>query len=537
MQPGVDEPPVSEQLPAILDIFRAAVARAPDGAALHYLDSSLTYRTVDALSDALAARLIDRGFETGDRLALFLQNTPHFVIGMLAAWKAGGICVPINPMNKEREVALILEDCTPSALICLDGLFDDVIARLDPAIMPAITMQVSPLEFQVRPYYRLFGEAQILDRPGLVRFAQLAEAGLSPTYRSAAPGAEDPAMLVYTSGTTGKPKGAIISHGAFGFNAGAFCKVAELSDGDAILGIAPLFHITGSVACLGAAITIAAPLILTFRFDPIVVLDAIDRWQPRFVVAAITAFIALFNHEQATRERLAGLRKVFSGGAPVPPPFVDEFEAKFGHYIHNCYGLTETASATHITPLGARAPIGGDSVLSIGKPAPGAVAHVVDETGARLPPGEIGELVILGPMVSAGYWRNPDESAINMRPDGFRTGDIAFYDAQGWFYLVDRKKDVIISSGYKVWPREVEDVLYTHPAIREAAVIGVADPYRGETVKAVVSLKPGTLVDTDTLLAFSKARLAIYKYPRIIEIIDELPKTTTGKILRRALRE
>jgi len=518
----------------ILDVYDAAVARAEDRPAIVYLDTAISYAELDRMSDALASLLIERGFAPGDRLALFLQNSPHFVIGMIAAWKAGGICVPINPMNRSREVSLIFADSTPAAVLAMDELFDGVIVDVDAALVPAIQLKISALEFQTGDDPRIFAGIAATASDA-TRFDALLEGGDVAPPAVPRPRPDDLAMIVYTSGTTGLPKGAMISHGAFGFNAGAFCTTGKLQDGDTVLGIAPLFHITGSVACLGAALKLAAPLILTFRFEPGVVLDVIARWQPRFVVAAITAFIALYNHPDATREGLAKLGKLFSGGAPVPPAFVEQFEAKFDHYIHNCYGLTETSSATHITPFGERARV-SDGVLSISKVGPGVSAHIVGEDGRRLPSGEVGELMIEGPMVAKGYWRNPTETSAAMRDDGFTTGDMAFYDSDGWYYLVDRKKDVIISSGYKVWPREVEDVLYGHTAIREAAVVGVAHAYRGETVKAFVSLKPGSDVDAEQLISYCKARMAAYKYPRQIDILPDLPKTPTGKILRRALR-
>jgi len=515
-------------LPGILDIHDAAVARAGDDPAIIYFDAAISYAELDRMSDALASELIEWGFRPGDRLALYLQNTPHFVIGMFAAWKAGGICVPVNPMNRAREVSLIFADSAPSALIVQDDLSDSVIAELDAALVPAIHLKISPGEFRPgaapAPGDDLCAFSRFLDMPDVARPA------------IARPSPDDDAMIVYTSGTTGTPKGAMISHGSFGFNAGAFRKCADLKDGDGVLGVAPLFHITGSVACLGTAITLAAPLILIFRFEPDVVLAAIAKWRPRFIVAAITAYIALYNDPAATDEQLFEGARLFSGGAPVPPAFVRQFEEKFGEYIHNCYGLTETAAATHVTPFGMRAPESEGGVLSIGRVAPGASAHIVDDTGKRLGDHEIGELVIEGPMVGRGYWNNPAASAESMRSDGFRTGDVAFRDSEGWYYLVDRKKDMIISSGYKVWPREVEDVLYGHPAVREAAVIGVADSYRGETVKACVSLKPGSAVSAEELVEYCKSQMAAYKYPRIVDILPELPKTPTGKILRRALR-
>jgi long-chain acyl-CoA synthetase len=517
-----------------LAIFDSAVERAADRRAICYFDATLTYRDLDVISDALAARLLDAGFSSGDRLAIYLQNMPHFVIGLLAAWKIGGIAVPVNPMNREREVSQIFADCRPRALLCLEDLFASVVRNVDPGVLPEILIRVTAGEFQSRFDVRVLPPAQSCAGGDLTRFSSMETA--APPAR-AKPGGRDIALLVYTSGTTGLPKGAIITHGAFAFNSNSFCNVAQLREGEPLLGVAPLFHITGIVACLGSSLVMAAPLILTYRFDAGVVLDAIQEWQPTFVVAAITAFIAIYNHPAATAASLASLEKVYSGGAAVPPGFVEQFERRFGRYIHNCYGLTETTAPTHIVPLGKRAPVsplGG--ALSVGLPAPGVRARVVDEDGVAVASGTPGELVIEGPMVAPGYWQNPVETAASMRADGFRTGDIAFCDADGWFYLIDRKKDMIISSGYKVWPREVEDVLYTHPSIREAAVVGIADEYRGETVKAIVSLKTGMKVDPQDLVEFCRTRMAAYKYPRCVEIREELPKTASGKILRRALR-
>jgi long-chain acyl-CoA synthetase len=517
-----------------LAIFVSAVARAPERSAICYFDAALSYRHLDAMSDALAARLLEGGFSRGDRLAIYLQNMPHFVVGLLAAWKIGGICVPVNPMNREREVAQIFADCRPKALLCLDELFTSVVRNLDVSSIPEILIRVTATEFQTRFDARVCRPAEA-SRTSDVTLLSSLEIAVPP--RRASLDGSDIALLVYTSGTTGLPKGAMITHAAYAFNSEAFCEVAQLNDGEPVLGIAPLFHITGSVACLGSAMVMAAPLVLTYRFEAGVVLDAIREWRPTFVVAAITAFIAIYNHPEATRVGLGSLEKIYSGGAAVPASFVAQFEARFGRYIHNCYGLTETAAPTHIVPWNERAPVshlGG--ALSMGRAAPGVTARLVDDDGATLAAGVPGELVIEGPMVSPGYWQNPLETASSMRPDGFRTGDVAFRDTKGWFYLVDRKKDMIISSGYKVWPREVEDVLYTHPAIREAAVVGVVDEYRGETVKAIVSLKPGQSVDPRELVEFCRMRMAAYKYPRSVEIRDELPKTGTGKILRRELR-
>lgn len=517
-----------------LAIFDATVERAPDAPAIRYFDASLSYRYVDELSDALAAHLAHRGVGRGDRVALYLQNVPHFPIAALAVWKLRAICVPINPMNREREISLIFGDCTPKALICLDGLFVDVVGRLAPDSIPPLVVRVDAGEFQTRYDARVLPPPQPESIDCITWIARLERRAIPPQEPLTA---AHLALLVYTSGTTGKPKGAMVTHGAFSFNASAFRDVAKLEEGDAVLGIAPLFHITGIVCCFGTALLLASPLILTYRFDAAVVLESVDEWQPRFVVAAITAYTAILNHASASPQRLACLQKVYSGGAAVPAGLVDQFEKRFGHYIHNCYGLTETAAPTHIVPFGIRAPLSpAHQVLSIGPPAPGVRARVVDESGGTAADGVPGELVIEGPMVSPGYWNNPVETAAGMRADGFRTGDIAFRDETGWYYIVDRKKDVIISSGYKIWPREIEDVLYTHGAIREAAVVGVSDSYRGETVRAFISVRPGAGVTPSEVIEFCRTRMAAYKYPRSVVILGELPKTASGKILRRELR-
>jgi len=531
---------LSQDFPDALAMFRATVARAADKPATYYFDGVLTYRDIDAQSDALAAALIARGFKRGDRCALYLQNTPYFLIGMLAAWKAGGITVPINPMNREREIGLLLADARPAALICHDVLYRDVISVLPAeaaALVPAIVLTTSPLDLQTRDDPRLFAGLERVATPGADDLGAVIAAHAGQSAPDPALKSEDIAFLVYTSGTTGLPKGATNTHGNIAYNAQVFRDWIQLEDGVGILALAPLFHITGLVAHLLAAIITASPVTLAYRFDPLVMLEAAAERRPGFTGAAITALMAMMNHAQARPEHLASLTRVYSGGAAIPPAIVDAFSAKFGHYIHNIYGLTESSSPTHAVPQGASAPVDPVSgALSVGVPVPGAYVWIAAEDGTPAPLGEAGEIVSSGPMIVPGYWNKPKETAESMRPDGFRTGDVGFMDADGWFYLIDRKKDMINASGYKVWPREVEDVLYTHPAVREAAVVGVPDEYRGETVKAVVSLKAGATATPAEIIDHCKARMAAYKYPRLLEIIDELPKTVTGKILRRELR-
>jgi len=540
-------PIITPEFTDALSVFRAAAARAGDRPAILYFDGSLSYAELDACSDALACAWIERGCARGDRVAIYLQNVPQFIIALVAAWKIGAIAVPVNPMNRARELRLLLADSGARMLVCHESLYADVVqpllaqeaeqaARGEPALAPAV-MTTSELEYQTRNDARLFANAR--RQPG-ARAEDLST--VIAAYRGRKPppvslGPSDLAMLVYTSGTTGVPKGAMNTHGNVAFNAQVYRDWISLREGAPILGVAPLFHITGLVGHIAAAFICAAPLVLACRFEPGVVLDAIREHRVAFTIGSITVFIALMNHPQATREHFATLTRIYSGGAPIPPSVVEAFRTRFGHYIHNGYGLTETNSPTHVVPFGREAPVDPASgALAVGVPAFNVESYIGDDEGRPLPVGEVGEIISRGPMIVPGYWNKPQESAKAIVDGYFRTGDVGFMDEHGWFYLVDRKKDMINAGGYKVWPREVEDVLYTHPAVREAAVVGVPDDYRGETVKAVVSLKPQAQATPEELVAYCKERMAAYKYPRIVAIIDELPKTVTGKILRRELR-
>jgi len=521
-----------------LALFKAAVARAPTAPAIRYFDATLSYAELDAISDALAVALLDQGLQRGDRVALFLQNVPQFVIGELAAWKAGAIAVSINPMNRARELALLLEDCRPAALIAHDHAWADAVSGALAQQPVKIHISTSALAFQGRNDPRLFADPPRqtpADAQDLLELTQRF-AGRQPPpvqYQSG-----DTALLVYTSGTTGVPKGAMNTHGNVGFTAQVYRDWMRLPDGGGVLGIAPLFHITGLIGHVALAQLLAAPLVLAYRFEPGVVLDALAEHRPTFTIAAITALIALMNHPDARSDSLSSLVALYSGGAPIAAAVTEQFEAKFGVYIRNAYGLTETTSPVTVTPRHLRGPVDAEyGALSVGVPTYNTQLRIVDENDQALPPGQAGEIQVMGPQVIPGYWGKPEETAKTLRDGWLATGDIGVMNAAGWLFLVDRKKDMINAAGYKVWPREVEDVLYTHPAVREAAVVGIDDAYRGETVKAVLSLKSGADVSAEEIIAYCKARMAAYKYPRVVAFLPELPKTATGKILRRALRD
>jgi len=523
-----------------LDMFRAAVDRRPDDVLLQYFDHAMTAAQVDEATDALAAALVADGFEAGDRLAVYLQNVPQFVLAMVATWKAGGIMVSINPMNKTRELEFLLSDSGASVLVCLESLYaetaEGVVASGTTAVRSVIT--TSELDYLGDDVPALLAPSTRARPAGTLDLVELIAAhhGQRPEERSLT--ADDVAFLTYTSGTTGPPKGAMNTHRNVVFNSQAYRQWMSLGPDDVVLAVAPLFHITGLIAHLTVGLLVPMKIVLGYRFDPATVLDLIERHRPTFTVGAITVFIALMNDPSREGRDLTSLTKVYSGGAPIAPTVVERFQAEIGSYIHNIYGLTETTSPSHGVPMQKIAPIDPTSgALSVGVPIFNTVVRVVDEQDKDVPPGEIGEFVTSGPQVVSGYWDKPEETAHAIPGGALHTGDVGFMDEDGWFYVVDRKKDMINAAGYKVWPREVEDVLYQHSAVRESAVIGVPDEYRGETVKAFVSLRPGEEVSEAELIAFCKERMAAYKYPRSVELVDELPKTVTGKILRRELRE
>jgi long-chain acyl-CoA synthetase len=522
---------------SMLAAFGQTATSFPDKPAILYFDTAISYRELDELSDALAAGLADQGFKPGDRLGIHLQNVPQFLIAMLATWKAGGIMVSVSPMLKHKELAAQLSDSGAAALVTLESLWHETARDVVPETGVKIAITTSELDFldEIPPLLKASERNRDPDTLDLVELVN-AYRGTRPEPPSL--NSTDTAFLTYTSGTTGPSKGAMNSHTNVVFNAQAYREWVGLTEDDVVFGVAPFFHITGLIGHLAVAMLIGMPLVMTYRFDPDVSLELIERHGATYTIGAITAFIALMNADSASRRDLSKLTKIASGGAPIAPATVQAWEEKFGAYIHNIYGLTETTSPSHCVPFGARAPVDPESgALSVGVPIFNTLVRVVDDDGKELPPGEIGEFVTSGPQVVSGYWNKPEETEHAIPGGALHTGDVGLMDEDGWFYLVDRKKDQINVSGYKVWPRDVEDALYGHSAVREVAVVGVPDDYRGETVKAFVSLKPDASASPGELIAFCKDRMAAYKYPRQIEFVDELPKTASGKVLRRELRD
>jgi long-chain acyl-CoA synthetase len=522
----------------LIAAFADSVRRRPNQPALRYCGTSLSFGRLDEISDALAAALFERHVARGDRVAAYLQNDPQFVVAALAAWKLGATLVAVNPMLRHKELRHVLTDSGAAVLLTLESLWRDVAREVvaETAVRYVVTTSERDLIDDDVPGTPSEAAADREDHVNDLLALLVGYAGRSvPSARLTH---NDVAILTYTSGTTGAAKGAMNTHGNLLAAARTYRDTVGLTDDDVVLGVAPLFHITGLTAHLALGLLAGIPVILTHRFDTEVVLETIERERPTFTVLAITAYVALMAGDRERRRDLSSLHFTLSGGAPIAPALAEAWERHSGVPLVPVYGLTETTGPTHMVPIGARPPVDPESgALSVGRAVPHTTVKVVDEAGSTVAPGTAGELVIGGPQVVPGYWDNPSETQLAFVDGAVRTGDVGVVDADGWCYIVDRKKDLINASGYKVWPREVEDGLLTHPAVREAAVVGVPDSYRGESVKAFVSLQANASAGADELIAFCRERMAAYKYPRSVVILDELPKNASGKLLRRVLRD
>ena len=535
LYPDGVQPLIEPAARTINDAWAQRVTGAPDAAAVTYFDQSLSASDVDSLTDALGVELQQRGVGPGRSVGIYLQNIPQFALSMLAIWKAGGTALMLNPMYKGKELRNIIDDAGAVGIVCLDSELDAVTETLRGSSVGWV-ITTSDLDFQTENDPRVFRstvrrEQTEEDLRTIIR-RRSGQVPVPP------PLTEDSvALLTYTSGTTGPAKGALGTHRNVLSVATGYAQWQDLAAGDVVLAVAPLFHITGAVAAAVTALAHPVNLVFINRVRPEVILESFSRHGVTHVIGSITVFNALLELAHATSAEFATLKYIYSGGAPVPPATVAAFQTRFGQYIHNVYGMTETASAVIAVPPGTVAPVDPASgTLAIGVPLPNLLARVIGLDGEPVPAGEPGELELSGPQVTPGYLNKPAETAAAIPGGRLRTGDVAIMDAAGWIYLVDRMKDQINVSGYKVWPREVEDALYEHPAVLEAAVVGQPDSYSGEAVVAYVSLKAGEQATETELIAFAKERMAAYKYPRRLFILNDLPKTHTGKIQRRELR-
>jgi long-chain acyl-CoA synthetase len=468
-------------------------------------DAVLTYRELDEASARVAGLLHERGLKPGDRVGIMMPNVAEVPVVYYGVLRAGGIVVPMNPLLKAREVAYYLGDSRAGLIFAWHSVADQARggaeqAKAEPIVVDAVSF------------------------PDLL-------ASAAPDYEVADAGDEDTAVILYTSGTTGHPKGAELTHGNLTSNTEvARADIVRARPGDVIFGGLPLFHVFGQTVALNVAVASGACLTLLPRFDAEHALRIIAGHRVTVFEGVPTMYVALLHRPDRTDYDLSALRQCLSGGAALPVEVLRGFEEAFGCTVLEGYGLSETSPvASFNQPDRERKP------GSIGTPIRDVQMRVVDSDDREVPQGEVGEIVIRGPNVMKGYWQRPEATAEAIRGGWFHTGDLARVDEDGYFYIVDRKKDLIIRGGYNVYPREIEEVLYEHPAVAEAAVIGLPHPTLGEEVGAAVALKPGAAVTAEELRDYVKAQVAAYKYPRHVWIVDALPKGPTGKILKREI--
>jgi len=528
----------------LFQLLEESAQRFPDRPAIIYYGRQISYRQLNGLSKTFAAALHDLGVKKGDRVSINLPNIPQFVIAFYGALRLGAIVVQTNPMYTERELKELLNDSGAETMITLDLLYPRVRAirsetGLKQVILTSIKDFLPPLLKALYPLKELLEHKRVnlkgedfYSFPGLLRRYR----GQQPPQVELEP-ENDVALLQYTGGTTGLPKGAMLTHRNLVANAlqtrSWFLRAEE--GHERVLAVLPFFHVYGMTVAMNLPIALASAMILLPRFQIDELLKTINRYQPTMFPGAPTIYVAFNNHPQIKKYKVGSINDCISGSAPLPVEVKRRFEELTGGRLVEGYGLSEASPVTHSNPLDGR-----DIPGSIGLPFPDTEAKIVNPaTGEDLGVGEVGELLIRGPQVMKGYWNNPEETAGVLKEGWLYTGDIARMDEQGYFYIVDREKDVIIASGYNVYPREVEEVLYQYqyPKVAEVVVIGVPDPYRGETVKAFIVPRAGEELNKEEIIAFCRERLAAYKVPKLIEFRDSLPKTAVGKILKRELRE
>lgn len=506
----------------LYEMLKRTVDQAPERRALIFAGAEFTYRELHERVLTTMAGLQELGIKQGDRVGIMLPNCPEYVASYYAITGLGAIVVQISPISAGPEVDYMLNDSGCKVLVVYAGCVSVVAGVRSPALERVIGVR--------------FGETNVSLGQGDVWFDEwitAVDASTAPTIPSLRP-ADTIAVLQYTGGTTGRSKGAMLSHRNLVANAhqsNYFVPGGSQAE-DIVVCALPLFHVYAMTICMNLPIAFGGCILLVPRFDAKELLELVQRYRATSFPGVPTMYVALTQVLTPGSDALNSLRICNSGGAPLPVQVLHRFEELTGAVMSEGYGLSESSPVTH-SSLQARRKVG-----SIGVPAPETKAKIVaiDDPSRELATGESGELAIFGPQVMVGYWNRPEETARTLVDGWLLTGDIAVIDEEGFTFIVDRKKDLIIASGYNVYPRDVEEALYRHPAVLEAAVVGAPDEYRGETVKAFVVLQSGATVTEADLIAFCREQLAPYKVPRMIEFRDELPKSAVGKILRRSLK-
>jgi len=502
---------MSENLAVLLN---RSATQFPDAPAIIFNGERISYKELSTKASAIASGLRKMGISKGDRVGIHLPNCPEFIMTYFGILKAGATVIPVNVMLKDQEIGYIMNDSGAKVLFTLKDF------------LPQSTQAIKGIKD--------FKELVVVGGNGGVgtQFNDVAGDLCSPlaTDIDVVP-EEDLAVIFYTSGTTGKPKGAMITHGNMVSNAIATAKTYLYSNEDRIISAMPLFHAAGQTNVMTAAFSQGAAIVLLPRFTPEQVFDALVAEKATVFIGVPTMYFQILYHKEAERFAENTLRVCIVGAASMPEKILKEFEDKFKVIITEGYGLSEAAPVVSHNPIN-----GVRKALSIGIPIPGVEMKIFDDDDRELPLGQIGELVIKGPNIMKGYLNRPEESAESLRNGWLHSGDLAYRDKDNYFFIVDRKKDMILTGGFNIYPREVEEVLFTHEKVSEAAVVGVPDLEKGEKAKAFVVLKEGREATANEILEFCRGKMAVYKAPREVEIVKSLPRNASGKVLKRVLR-
>jgi long-chain acyl-CoA synthetase len=517
---------------SLADLLFQTARTIPDKPAITFHDQTMSYLQFAEEVQRLAAALRDRGYTKGDRVAVMLPNCPHYMFAFYAAMSIGAIIVQVNPMYTERELDHVIIDSEPKGILVADELYarvqkSDHGKQLQDVIVVTLGAEANELSY----------EGNAISYQELLQ--TVSESDVASFHREKIDTKQDVAVMQYTGGTTGRSKGAMLTHhnlvaNAYQISENGLKHVSENREQPRYLIAVPLFHVYGMSAGMNAAVLNGAQMIVMQRFDVNEVLETIRTYKPHYFPGVPTMYMALNQHPNPQAYQLDSIKLCISGSSPLPVELQKTFQQKTGAIMLEGYGLSEASPVTHITPSNGEVKLG-----SIGVVAPATECRIVDlATGNEtLPIGETGELVIRGPQVMKGYWNMSSETQQAVRDGWLYTGDIARMDEDGYFYIVDRKKDMIIAGGFNIYPREVEEILYKHPKISEVIVVGVPDEYRGETVHAHVVLKPGEEATEKEIIDFCRGNMAAYKAPRHVVFRDHLPKSAVGKLLRRVIVE
>ncbi|MEW6687466.1 MAG: long-chain fatty acid--CoA ligase [Pseudomonadota bacterium] len=521
--------------------LEVSARRYPDKAAILYYGSTLPYAALEREVAALAGYLQDRcGVARGDRVLLYAQNSPQFIIGYYAILRADAVVVPVNPMNKSEELAHYVEDSDARTAIAGQELYPEIEphlgkGRTEHLILAAYSdylKEKTGLKVPEVVRQAAFDPG----RSGVAAWTKCIAEGRTPKPHQSGP--DDLAVLPYTSGTTGRPKGCMLTHANLLATSTGGCAWSQTSSEAVVLGVLPMFHLTGMQANMNIPIQLGGASVLMTRWDRDTAAELIQRHRVTAITGITTMIVDFLANPDLGRYDLSSLARIGGGGAAMPEALAARIESTFGMPFLEGYGLTETAAPTHVNPVHR------PKRQCAGIPYFDTDARVIDpDTRRECGPGEVGEIIVHGPQVFRGYWKQERATAeAFLEHDGkrfFRTGDLGYYDEEGYFFITDRLKRMINCSGFKVWPAEVEAMLYAHPDIQEACVIAAKDAHRGETVKAVVVLKAAARgkVSPESITAWAREKMAAFKVPRQVEFVEALPKTATGKVFWRKLQE